>query len=183
MNTSRTAVVLGITSILGLSGCADPRIPAGDPSQSVAKTNGCNQDWLSDGQFRNAVAKEIAMIGNQDLRLDHQKRMVGLQEHADILLELEDPEPQLKVLHSSMMGVRTNVIFPVSNLGEFLLSAKRRKPIKSVAIILPPIYDGKTPEIELMRDMDAVLCNAGVKQRVFETCPEGLWYGLQSPSD
>lgn len=111
--------------------------------------------------------------------------MVALQKHANILLKLVQVEPeQLKVLHSSLAGVKTNVIFPVSDLGKFIFSARHGKPLKSIVIILPQIYSGRTPENELMRDMDAVLCNAGVKQRTFETAFDGVvWYGLQSPSD
>lgn len=154
-------------------------------SQPFSKPNGCNEDWLNVGRIKNALAEEIAITSNQDLGLDHQKKLVALQKHANILLKLVDVEPeQLKVLHSSLTVVQTNFAFPVSDLGQFISSANHGKPIRSVVIILPQVYLGRTPEIELMRDMDAVLCNAGVKQRTFETAFDGVvWYGLQSPSD
>lgn len=178
---------LGLMAIF-VAGCVEPlRAPlrlqecnASDEKSFLSFTNevGCNQSWLSESQLTNALAKEWFIISNQDSRQQHQKLMIELQEQADILLELADSE-HLKILRSNIPNFEQNAIFPITNLNKFIIEPRHGKQIECVAVILPHIYSGESPEIELIRDMDSVLCTGGVKHRVFEIRSYGFWIGFQ----
>lgn len=141
----------------------------------------CNQDWLDEKHLTTAIDREWATIRNESLTVSHQKQMIALQERADLLLKVIDAN-HLSVLRAVNIPVATDII-PISDLGKLLIKPRPEQAINSAVIILPEMLATKTPEIVLMRRIDAALCRAGVKQRIFETSSGGLWVGLKSPLD
>ena len=130
-----------------------------------------DKDWLNYDAIMATLANQA--IGARDdwqAGFARDRHLIALRKEADLLLELSEPA-NLKVLDSKVKGYFPTNEFPVADLQKFVRSYQRHRPIGFAIVMIPSLFSiekGRPMELDLMREIDLVLCKAGVKKRMFQ---------------
>ncbi len=127
--------------------------------------------WLDEDRVESDLKKQQAISASSaQARSDHIREMRALQRRADILLKLWDQE-NIQVLESGVTNALPKGKFAYSDLARFFPTDEAPKPIDLVVVIVPdtfPYEEGKPSELGIIRILDRVLRQGGVKRRVFQ---------------
>jgi len=136
------------------------------------------QGWLDEDRIELALKMQEELISRSDGWMAQQRHLLALQQQADILLELISPD-ELQVLHDRFGKSFTKSKFPVSDLQNCIALPEPNKPIALVVILVQSMFvkeAGKPDELDLLRNIDAMLYRYHVKTRMVQVFCFGCWF-------
>jgi hypothetical protein len=186
-------LVTGGILILLLSGCLPPPDKSmksldSKPTRAledslVVDRQDAGDRWLDADRIESALQKQTEATDRSSQAFwDHYHDLIALQKLADILIEL--PNQDRMEIRASKLKEFPKAQFPVPDMKEHLPSRRvTHVPLGLVVVVMPDTFtaeQGKPSQLELMRNIDKLLRNAGVRRRVFETMGNGRFYKLDS---